>query len=56
MCHDSLLAFVKPELVALAPGLGLSLRAALTVLSLLFPRGVLLLLAAPETRGRELPA
>lgn len=37
-------------------GLGLSLPAAATFLSLLFPLGALLLLAAPETRGRELPA
>jgi MFS family permease len=34
---------------------GLSLAGSATLLSLLFPLGALLLLFAPETRGRELP-
>jgi MFS family permease len=38
------------------PQWGLSHAGAATLVSLLFPLGVLLLLAAPETRGRELPA
>ncbi len=36
-------------------GAGLSLESTATILSLLFPLGVLALLAAPETKGRELP-
>ena len=36
-------------------GLGLSLESTASILSLLFLLGVLVLLAAPETKGRELP-
>ena len=36
-------------------GLALSLESTATILSFLFLLGVLLLLAAPETKGRELP-
>jgi MFS family permease len=36
-------------------GLGLSLESTATILSLLFLLGLLVLLAAPETKGRELP-
>jgi MFS family permease len=36
-------------------GWGLSLAGSATLISLLFPLGALLLLFAPETRGRELP-
>jgi MFS family permease len=36
-------------------GCGLSLAGSATLISLLFPLGALLLLFAPETRGRELP-
>ncbi|MCX8038557.1 MAG: MFS transporter [Candidatus Sumerlaeia bacterium] len=37
------------------PGLGLTLEATATILSLLFLLGVLVLLFAPETKGKELP-
>jgi MFS family permease len=36
-------------------GLGLSLESTASILSLLFVVGILVLLAAPETKGRELP-
>ncbi len=36
-------------------GLGLSLESTVSILSLLFLGGMLVLLAAPETRGQELP-
>jgi hypothetical protein len=36
-------------------GLGLSLESTVSILSLLFLVGILILLAAPETRGRKLP-
>jgi MFS family permease len=36
-------------------GWGLNMAGAATLLSLLFPLGMVLLLAAPETRGQELP-
>ncbi len=36
-------------------GLGLSLESTVSILSLLFIVGILLLLAAPETKGRALP-
>jgi MFS family permease len=57
-CFNAGRILAAPALFAagwLQLGCGLSLADAATLISLLFPLGALLLLVAPETRGRELP-